>query len=175
MFRSKWSKIAMGVGVLGVAFSGVQLAKANTLPGLPPEKQAMEDRMAADQAKARALGANKADSPPAPQPSSKPPTPLPTGIFEEKQAPFPPSQIRVNNRWQGTVNGQEVIVFAGMTHDNQGVVVVLNRKDGHLADMNSYNAPVKSGLRVTAENNGQLTLQSENGSTFTFDVSSRSF
>jgi hypothetical protein len=71
-----------------------------------------------------------------------------------------------------------MIVFSGKVgqDDSQGVIIVERRKDGRYLDTATYPTPAKSGaVRVTAENGGRLTLQSEQGSRFMFDLVSRTY
>jgi hypothetical protein len=171
--------VIVTAGLLGLLTTTVKFAQADLFSKLPPEKQALADREAAQMATARALGVEKPKDIGNPYADAKPAPiqPLVPGIVEEKQAPFATSQVHVQNSWQGIVNGQELAVFAGVFHDSsKGLVTVVTRVNGHWHDINGYYTPAEAGaVRVTAEIGGKLTLQSENGTTFTFDIASRTF
>lgn len=116
-------------------------------------------------------------NPVAARPAASPDEPWPTGIFEEGQAPFPAAAVTVNNQWQGVVNGQYVQVYAGALPDApaQGVVIVaVTTVDLQPVSTQWIAAPANSGtLRLVAERNLQLTLESTRGLSFVFDVPSR--
>jgi hypothetical protein len=93
-------------------------------------------------------------------------------IFQTGLAPFSAIDYSIDNRWQETVAGAIIQVYAGSYSDdwNQGVVVVLGRTGA------SYPTPGKHGfVYVVSAVGEQLTLRARDGTTFVFDVPTRSF
>ncbi len=179
--------IALMALVLTSALAGVIGAIASSNPKLPPEKQAMEDRIAAEQAEAAKHPKSKNDSTEvayATQIAVSLTTPWPTptvetGIRNVNQSPFQSQEALIENQWQGWINGELFTMYAGnITHTpEQGFVAVYH---GHTAGkdftLEKYLTPNKAGaVKITAVNNFQFTLISENGTTFIFDLPSRTF
>jgi hypothetical protein len=133
---------------------------------LPPSKQAIENQYAQERAAGTQNPAPR--NPNAPYPIV-PSRPLVTGIFSDCDSFH--SAIIVNC-WVGLVNGQEMVVSAGVQPEfldpQQGVVCVL-------ADC--VPTPVKAGaVRILAAQNGVFTIGSLNGSyTVTFNISTGAF
>jgi len=51
--------------------------------------------------------------PDAARPSPEPEPPYPTGIFEDREAPFATAEFMAVNRWQGVLDGARYTVYAG--------------------------------------------------------------
>ena len=100
----------------------------------------------------------------------------PTGILEEGGADFyyPTYDVIIYNKWQDVVNenGEWALVCAGSmyTDPTQGLVLIPSQP------VQIYLTPTKAGsVRIVAVQNLRLTLISENGTTFYFDVPGRRF
>ncbi len=100
----------------------------------------------------------------------------PTGILEEGGADFyyPTYDVIIYNKWQDVVNenGEWGLVYAGSmyTDPTQGLVLIPSQP------VQIYLTPIKAGsVRIVAVQNLRLTLISENGTTFYFDVPGRRF
>ncbi|MHB8644335.1 MAG: hypothetical protein ACYDAR_00940 [Thermomicrobiales bacterium] len=91
----------------------------------------------------------------------------------------------VSNEWFGTVNGQPIAVFAGTdsTWDARGIVYDSGQGYvavgvGKITDNNyhEYLTPTKhGGVKITAVNGTMVSLVAEDGTTFTFDLDTRTF
>lgn len=146
---------------------------------LPPgEKHDIEERMAREQA--TAWRAPKPKNPELMGPSimqTDPPRPL--GILENAGAPFPAAVFTARNAWQGKRDGGLVIVYAGVdgADPQQGLVIVIwEDKDGGFERAEHRPTPVKAGpVKIVKAEGNHLTLEAQNGATFTFDVQSQSF
>jgi hypothetical protein len=104
-----------------------------------------------------------------------------TGIFPGPEAMIRPSLMQVTNYWQGVVDGQVVMVYAGSAPDNpqQGLVVVATSSlDPAVGEIQFLALPVPGetgSMRVVSENNGLLTLETPGGAQLTFNIAARSF
>jgi hypothetical protein len=104
-----------------------------------------------------------------------------TGIFPGPEAMIRPSLMQVTNYWQGVVDGQIVMVFAGSAPDNprQGLVVVATTSlDPAVGDIRfeALPAPGETGsLRVVSETGGLLTLETPGGAQLAFRITTKSF
>ena len=104
-----------------------------------------------------------------------------TGIFPGPEAMIRPSLMQVTNYWQGVVDGQVVMVFAGSVPDNpqQGLVVVATSSlDPAVGDIQfvARQAPGETGsLRVVSESGGLVTLETPGGAQLIFSITARSF
>ena len=100
--------------------------------------------------------------------------PFPTGIFEGGAGAFRPSQARIQNRWQGIVNGDYAVVFAGALANDpeQGIVYIQWMSfDRRSTTWGYYPTPEKSGsVRIVQAEGARLILTSDDGKTFYFDV-----
>jgi len=163
---------------------------------LPPEKQAM--------ARAEFEGcvaARQSPLPPAnskPQPSTAAPM---TGIaeniakrtagagtlIEHGLAPLPPMAYVILNSWYSETGGKRTIVYAGARRDDpggspgasQGVIVVMVETLDFQAlpeESGEYQTPIQAGpVRIVEGNGMQLTLVTQDGQAFFFNVASRQF
>lgn len=113
-------------------------------------------------------------TPGAPPPYTGPTMTPALGIFGGEPGNDDPHQPRITSAWRGWVDGQILTVSAGnegpADEPTQGLIQVLT---GDITQF--YRTPQKVGaLIVKAENNGQLTLVSEDElSTYLFDLSAR--
>ena len=150
-----------GVMTLCLAATAPPLLAQSTLP---PEKQAIEQKYQQE----RATGSAN----PAPRnPNAAYPTiadaPFDTGIVDGPDGPFSSQEIRISNRWQGTINGVATAVYAGAASPDdggQGTLIVLS--DGaNGTTRSSILSPVQGGaLRIVAAQGGLLKLVSSTGS-----------
>lgn len=112
---------------------------------------------------------------PVPVPTS-PPRPIPQGIVEVLSPPFHAWEVQPTNAWQGEVDGVAVRVYAGALPPElrQGIVIVVPLEgDQHSS---CYPTPTQEGaVRITAEQNRQLTLAAASDATLVFDLRARQF
>jgi len=160
---------------------------------LPPEKAAAiarEERLIAEaRANPPPPGARKPPIPTAP-PAYVPPEfaipRIPAGagtIIQNGQAPFPAAQYRFQNRWLETKGGKAIGVYAGrMGSDfdtSQGVVYIIVSTSGVSPQPFGgapFLTPFRAGsVRVVGAEGERLTLTSETGVTFFFDVPTCAF
>lgn len=147
-------------------------------PALPPDRQAFLDRQATEIA-AAPQGPPVTKGPPvAILAADVPPTPE-SGIRDIQISPFRAQEALIANRWQGTVAGTFVVVYAGRltTSPDQGLVAVSVGTPGTPAfSLQQYPTPARVGsVRIIAESGSLLTLVSDNGTSVTFDVGTRMF
>jgi hypothetical protein len=105
--------------------------------------------------------------------------PFPTGIQENREAPPGYKGITVTNIWQGKLEGKLLAVYAGRSWEDpqQGLLVIYSIKQNMAPiSVNEYKTPTKSGtIKIVKESNDKLVLESENGTTFTFDIKTNTF
>ena len=135
------------------------------------EKLAMAERVATEQAKGQPAPKNPDQTPeliPVKDPIFQP------GIFEGQAGEFKPSQAKIQNRWQGIVNGDYVIVFAGSlgSDSEQGIIYVQQiSSNKRSTTWTSYPTPERRGsVRIVQAEIFRLVLDTGNGNTFYFDV-----
>jgi len=135
------------------------------------EKLAMAERVATEQAKGQPALKNPNQTPeliPVKDPTFQ------TGIFEGQAGEFKPSQAKIQNRWQGIVNGDYVIVFAGsLGNDSEQGIVYVQRisSDKRSTTWTSYPTPEKLGpVRIVQAETFRLVLDTDGGNTLYFDV-----
>ncbi len=172
--------------VLPTATRGAGTAEPRFPPGLagpgnsalPADRQAFLDRQATGIAAAPQDPPVTKGPPAAILAADVPPTPE-AGIRDVQISPFRAQDALIANRWQGTVAGTLVVVYAGRltTSPDQGLVAVSIGTPGTPAfSLQQYPTPAKAGsVRIIAENDSLLTLVSDNGTSFIFDVSTRMF
>ncbi|MHB8646452.1 MAG: hypothetical protein ACYDAR_11760 [Thermomicrobiales bacterium] len=101
-----------------------------------------------------------------------------TGIFELGENPYRRGQPAINE-WFGSLNGKAVAVYAGYLYSDstQGLVgVATSQPDGTSDTYQEYLTPKKDGfVRITAVNGTQVSLIAKDGTTFTFDLGTRTF
>jgi hypothetical protein len=105
--------------------------------------------------------------------------PFPTGIFEGQGQEYKPSVARINNRWQGIVDGEYVTIWAGApTNDlEQGILFIWRTyaKREHSRGAR-YLTPEKAGsIRIVDVQANRLILSTEDGDVFYFDVPGERF
>ena len=85
--------------------------------------------------------------------------------------------LDVLNGWSGLVDGNEIVVYAGSLLDDpeQGAIGITMRLPYRFLKEAVLTPARHGGVRVVAEQNNRLTLQSVDGETFYFDVPSRRF
>lgn len=103
-------------------------------------------------------------------------------IIEDGLAPYPASYF-FENRWYAKIGQEIIIVYAGAQRSDgvtpleepwPGIVVV--DVSGSDEKGGAYFTPVKAGpVRISDVNGMQLTLVTDSGSVFLFDVTSRKF
>jgi hypothetical protein len=103
--------------------------------------------------------------------------PRPTGIFDNNDSSFLAHGYAIQNDWQQNVNGTWMQAYAGslVSDPSQGVVLVVlawtDRPQGAVVT-----TPTKSGsVKIVAEQNNRLTLQSDSGTVYYFDVLGMAF
>jgi hypothetical protein len=110
-------------------------------------------------------------------PLTGPQEPVPTGIINMSQAPFPSEEYGIENRWQKLLPGGAILqLYAGADGSNpsQGLVIVWTVPSTAPAVV--IRTPDKIGaLRIVAVNGNTFTLSSTSGKQAVFDLTSRSF
>lgn len=169
--------------ILVIAGFGFLLpARRAQSPGntLPPAKQAIEDQYQQERAAGQL---NPAPSDPDAQVPAVQAPAFKVGIIGECDASTFKA-FRVLNCWQGIVDNAETVVYAGAenkTFDSEGNeifesnpqqgLMIIDGKETH-----NFPAPERTGaLIIVAEKNGILTLASETGRSYAFDVNAGTF
>jgi hypothetical protein len=150
-------------------------------PGLPPEKEALEQHAALVQAlgKAQAALVPKPNDPAAkrlaPHPAERPPSGL-----VELPSPFPAREyLLAATGWQELMGDRRLTVYAGSlaTDRRQGILVAATTGPG--ADeriVAVYPESTKNGpVEIVAARGRTLTLRDSAGETSTFDLTTRRF
>lgn len=126
-------------------------------------------------------------SPPARRPSPPPATALPAAILATHNGPFASSTFEVRNAWHGASGSDVIWVYAGTamtpggtrTLTAPGVRVYLQMHDGaepYSVFQGSYAAPgADSALTITGFTGTVLTLRTDGGEVYRFDVVARRF
>jgi hypothetical protein len=96
------------------------------------------------------------------------PTPDPTGLLDDPQAPAPASDFISGNRWHGTIAGQDVNVYAGSrasTHMDTGRIIVQFGQPGAPGSQTiNGRSPNAGSLMIAAVQYGdRLTLWDSRG------------
>jgi hypothetical protein len=98
---------------------------------------------------------------------------LPDGIDNNPSFSFSESEFTVNNEWRKTTPDQYYVIFAGfLTIDpNQGALYVLHNLPSGIPEFILYITPdLHGGVRVVAENNIIITIESTDGTFFYFNA-----
>jgi len=178
MLKNKPFAFIMAVGAFLIGASLVTSATPQTERAadlLPADKQALLKK----EQEHRQLGT------PAPKSSDTSLKPVeaeawPTGIRDDIPAPFPASEVSINNVWQRDFAGNHVQAYAGhITGDEQqGLLIIRTTSINDLDNVTveRFQTHDKTGsLTVTSEQNHKLTLQSTSGATYEFDVNKKQF
>jgi hypothetical protein len=196
MRKQSWRRLLAGLLVAALA-AGIAAVAAAQGPGdgsgghpaggvagppLPPQKQAILDRIAQFKAalpndpaaKAAAIAHN-----PGP-PAATAETPPLNGILDTSQAPFAPGRYLIENRWQELRGATLHQLYAGAdaSDPSQGVVVeqLILWPDDRDLTVAEFRTPVKAGaLKVTSVEGHLATLTSANGTQFVFDLAANRF
>lgn len=156
----------------------------------PPAKQTLE--ASAEQTRAAASSKPQPPPGPSPVPATSAPALIPRrpagagNIVTDFVPPFPAMSHVITSMWYEDTGATRIIVYAGALRDNpsveastsQGVVIVVvqTTEGAALPGGGTYLAPGKTGpLHIVDANGGRLVLQSDNGATLYFDVSTRQF
>lgn len=173
------------LGVLAVAAvlgSATYAAAASSNgPTLPAGKHSHQAVIAALRANLSADPAAKAaylrdnPSPTLPNAGAASASQLEIGILNVTQAPFPRSLYAVQNHWQELRGATLLQVYAGAEGGDatQGVVVLklIAWPADHDISTQVFSTPTPAGsLKVTAADGDDLTLASEGGPKFTFNI-----
>lgn len=100
----------------------------------------------------------------------------PTGIYDAG-AEFYHEGFRMQNAWQGLVDGYWANVVAGTHSSDPEQGVIFSRWEFPNAAIGSFfNIPVRAGsVRIVAEQDARLTLEAADGTVFYWDIPSQSF
>ncbi|MCC6190810.1 MAG: hypothetical protein IT318_17435 [Anaerolineales bacterium] len=100
----------------------------------------------------------------------------PTGIFDAG-AEFYHEGYRMQNAWQGLVDGYWANVVAGAHSDDPQQGLVFSSWEFPNAAIGSFfNTPLRAGsVHIIAEQNYRITLEAEDGTLFYWDIPSQSF
>jgi hypothetical protein len=195
MHNQTWRRLLSGV-VVAVLATGLTAIAAAQGPGessgghpggsggppLPPQKQAILDRIAQFKAglpnnpaaKANAIGNN-----PGPPTGEAEPPPL-NGILDISESPFAPGRYVIENRWQELRGATLHQLYAGAdaSDPSQGLVVeqlVIWPQDRDVS-VAEFRTPVTAGaLKITSVDGNRASLTSENGTQFVFDLAANRF
>jgi hypothetical protein len=111
--------------------------------------------------------------------SSDTQAPLPTGTREGEMVKFSAEKLFLNglNAWDGYLDGYSVVIYAGSQPEEseQGAIVVVSHQPYRLFEEKVLTPTKHGGVRVVAEQNNRLTLQTVDGEIFYFDVPARQF
>jgi hypothetical protein len=179
-------RIAVVAGLIGVSFIAVGVVSASNAGGvqtLPPEKQKIVDHE-----KQIAQDAPRADKSKlhAPVQSGTPPARI-SGISDQRSGPFPGPLYAVVNSWQGPVNGEWLIVFAGGPHTDRdggpvatgGVRIYVGpiqpSIDEQFVAVGDRLSKLAGELSVISVNGNVMTLRNPVGTVTTFDLGSKTF
>jgi len=172
---SSRSTLVLRIAVLGVltligaVFAYRHIADASSEGPIPATKRERESKDASHRTGARAP---KPSDTRAARPADGPTPGWQKGIIADDESPS--SAFKIRNRWAGTVRGGDVVVFAGARtdDDSQGVIVVQQlASDGSASTPTAYDTPTRSGaVHVTEVKGSRVTLLTDGGTTFTFDV-----
>ncbi|HEX8731263.1 MAG TPA: hypothetical protein VF725_04295 [Ktedonobacterales bacterium] len=174
-------------GLLIVIGSGAVLANGNPFAKYPPAKAAILQREQNAIATAQANAHATKPTHYTPPPSAPAATPV-TGIEGLHQGPFPACQFSVNNFWQGPVNGQWELVYAGTKNSNiatcsngQGALAIYSEEmgrygDGPVTTIGTFTVPTSAtSLTITGVNGGDMSVRTNTGATLTFDLHTNTF
>jgi hypothetical protein len=150
---------------------------------IPAEREAIATQTEADRVAAVArLTASPVPRAPVEQPKvgTRQMTPTPVaGIRDVQMSPFSSQEALVENQWQEVVSGELVVVYAGrltQTPDQGFVAVQMGTRSSKTFSLQRYLTPAQAGAVKIVDVNGlQLTLRAADGTTFAFDVPSRTF
>jgi hypothetical protein len=167
---------------LGVPAGSRTPYKGGVFTDLPPDYQTAE--VSADMTFEAIESTISPVAPPTGSPPTWTPLPFETGIFADTYGPLL-RFFAASNHWQGVVNGQRTVVWAGArtgetfatpTTDEGMVILQTLSADFTNSSWETYSAPGNVGLlTVTAETNLRLTLNAANESTLYFDLVTRQF
>jgi hypothetical protein len=93
------------------------------------------------------------------------PQPFPTGIFEGQTGDYHSFEAKIENHWQGIINGNRVIAFAGawVNDPSQGFISVKIASNTGPAVWGYYPSTMKAGvLRILGINGSRLIIQQAN-------------
>jgi hypothetical protein len=140
---------------------------------------------------ARGHGAAASAGAAAGQASRKPtvslPSPRPPGILDTQRGPFSTSEFVVRNAWHGQVGSEQVWVYAGATPmpsatrtiEAPSIRIYTGGEDGDepaSAYRGSFSPPgADSPLSITGFSGNVLTLRSEGGKVYRFDLQTNRF
>ena len=173
MKKSRWFML-VGMGVLALGITAA-VANATSSPDdpLPLDKQAIENNYANLKHNSQPAPAKSSDTSLKPVQHEK----LPSGILNQFTPPFHAEDVTIRNVWQNEVNGELVQVYAGNLYSDseQGIVIVrTTAADGVNTTESRYLTPDKAGaVKIEAENNMKLSLKSDKGKSYEFDVKSK--
>lgn len=168
--------VIFGVVSLGSIFFAQAVVKA-TGGSLPPGKQVIET--AYYQTRIAGYQNPAPKDPIAAAPTPGPAYQYPTGIINDGEAPLLAEEITIINRWQGPINGDLWIIYAGsyVNDPNQGLVVlsVLSDKQVNLVT-EKFLTPTKAGaVKIVGIYNQRISLATNTGYSFIFDIPLKSF
>jgi hypothetical protein len=101
-----------------------------------------------------------------------------SGIFPGSDAMVKPEEARINNYWQGVVNGQVMVVLAGSAPDDEskGLVVILTSDGFSLTGYKQVAAPEGSAsLTILEAAADQLILEDTQGKQLMFSLTAQAF
>jgi hypothetical protein len=181
---TRWGALGVAAALVAAGTAIGALAATGTFNGnsnLPPEKQAVAQRIAAQQAAARALHVAK------PAPARGAPARIPArvgGLIKDlRQGPFSPAQFQSNSTWQGPVAGTWIQVYAGADVTGSAPVGELRLYSMPIDPNDGPNVQNAVGAIAAPKSEASLSLESvtglvltvsaPSGDRFTFNVATR--
>jgi hypothetical protein len=179
-------RIAIVAGFVGVSFIVVGVVSASNDSGvriLPPEKQKIVDQENLAQQKAPRADKSKLH---APVQSGSLPARI-SGISDQRSGPFPGPLYAVVNSWQGPVNGEWLIVFAGGPHTDRdggpvatgGVRIYVGPIQPSIGEqfvaVGDRLSKLPGELSVISVSGNVMTLRNAARTVTTFDLGSKTF
>ncbi len=144
------------------------------------EKLDINARKAADQATGAENSAPKDKLPPMPtsQPQALANSGALTGIFNGSEGMVKPEQAKINNYWQGMLDGKSTMIMAGSPPEDTstGLVIVVSSDGFSVTGYQVIAAPAGvSSLKVVDFSTTTLVLEDLSGTQITFDLQTQSF
>lgn len=99
------------------------------------------------------------------------PTPWPTGIFQDNEAPASTDEFVATNRWVGAAaDGQSIAVYAGVSGTDPTAGRILVLKEGTPTSSTWIEMPGSGALRVESADGTVVTLVDPAGKEHVFDA-----
>jgi hypothetical protein len=181
--RHRIAIVAGLVGLSSLVVGAVWASNGGGVQVLPPDKQKIVDQEDLTLQNAPRADKSKLHSPVQSETSSA----RISGISDQRSGPFPGPLYAVVNSWQGPVNGEWLIVFAGGPHTDRdggpvatgGVRIYVGpiqpNFDEQFVAVSDRLSKLAGELSVITVDGNVMTLRNPVGTVTTFDLGSKSF